>query len=336
MSLLRYSHSLASLNTFGLEVLAACFAAPSTLDELKEAGEASASMQKTLCIGEGSNLLFLNDFDGLVLKPLFTGIEILEETEEEVLVKVGAAENWDAWVEEAVSRGWYGLENLSLIPGTVGAAPVQNIGAYGLELKDRFLWLEAWDMHRGSMERLSGEQCNFGYRNSIFKNKEKGRYIITHVTFRLKKKVELQLGYGHLEKVFRESGGTTPAQLRNVIIEIRRSKLPDPEECGNAGSFFKNPIIDFSLFEKLKERYPEIPHYPDKKDRVKIPAAWLIQQSGWKGKQEGKVGTWPHQPLVIVNYGGATGQEIYDFSSRIIFSIKEKFSISLEREVNIV
>jgi len=336
MSLLKYSHSLTSLNTFGLDVKATCFAAPSTTEELKKAGEASASMRKTLCIGEGSNLLFLNDFDGMVLKPLFKGMEILEETAGEVLVKVGAAENWDMWVKEAVRRGWYGLENLSLIPGSVGASPVQNIGAYGLELKDRFAWLEAWNLERDCMERFSREQCNFGYRNSIFKGEKKGRYLITHVAFQLSKKPDLVLGYGHLEKAFKESGGTTPAQLREVIIDIRQSKLPDPEETGNAGSFFKNPVIENSLFEKLQERHPEIPHYPDKNSRVKIPAAWLIQQSGWKGRREGQVGTWPHQALVIVNYGGATGRQIYDFSARIIVSVQEQFSISLEREVNIV
>jgi UDP-N-acetylmuramate dehydrogenase len=289
-----------------------------------------------MVIGEGSNILFREDFQGLLLKPSMKGIELIEEANTQVLVKVGAAENWDNWVEYATEKGWYGLENLSLIPGSVGSAPVQNIGAYGSELKDHMAWLEAWDLEKNQPVRLEREACRFSYRNSIFKSEAQGRYIITHVAFILNKIPEFKLDYGNIETAFREAGGSTPLDLRNLIISIRKRKLPDPEQFGNAGSFFKNPLVDRSIFKCIRVDYQDVPNYPEAGNCVKIPAAWLIEKAGWKNKRIGNVGTWPNQPLVIVNYGGATGQEILDFSEKIREDVDRKFGIYLDREVNVV
>lgn len=287
-------------------------------------------------MGEGSNILFTKDFEGLILKPGMKGIELLEEGESEVLVKVGAGENWDNWVEHATQKGWFGLENLSLIPGSVGSSPVQNIGAYGVELKDAFEWLEAWDLEQEKLVNIDHKACQFGYRSSIFKHEARGRYIITSVCFRLSKTPSMKLDYGHLDKAFKAAGGNSPADLRQVVIDVRREKLPDHEEIGNAGSFFKNPVIDRTIFLCLRVEHKDIPHYTEPENAVKIPAAWLIEKSGWKGKRIGNVGTWPTQPLVIVNHGGATGTEIYDFSQQIVDAVQEKFAITLEREVKAV
>jgi UDP-N-acetylmuramate dehydrogenase len=289
-----------------------------------------------LVIGEGSNLLFTEDFQGLVLNPCMTGVELLEDDGSRLVVKVGAAENWDSWVQHATEKGWYGLENLSLIPGSVGSAPVQNIGAYGTELKDHFAWLDAWDLEQKKLVRMNGKDCRFGYRDSIFKSGQKGRYIITHVAFSLSRTPHLNLGYGNLETAFARAGGSTPLDLRNVVIKVRNQKLPDPSKTGNAGSFFKNPLVDRTIFKCIRVEHQDVPHYPDTDNQVKIPAAWLIEKSGWKGKRTGNVGTWPTQPLVIVNYGGATGSEILEFSEQIREDVDRKFGVYLEREVNVV
>jgi len=264
------------------------------------------------------------------------GVELLEEKESGVLVKVGAGENWDNWVEKAGMEGWFGLENLSLIPGSVGSAPVQNIGAYGVELKDLFDSLEAWDLKEKRMVSLDHKTCRFGYRSSIFKGEARRRYIITSVNFRLSKMPVLKLKYGRIAEAFSEAGGSTPADLRQVVVDIRNQKLPDPEKIGNAGSFFKNPLVDRTIFKCIRVDHSDIPSYPDCDNQVKIPAAWLIEKSGWKGKRIGNVGTWPAQPLVIINHGGASGQEILDFSIQIQDSVEEHFGISLEREVNVI
>ena len=289
-----------------------------------------------LTMGEGSNILFTKDFEGLILKPGMKGIELLEESDSEVLVKVGAGEHWDGWVEYATQKGWFGLENLSLIPGSVGSAPVQNIGAYGVELKDYFEWLEAWDLEKKTLVIIDQDACKFGYRSSIFKHETRGRHIITAVCFRLSKTPSLKLDYGHLDKAFKAAGGNSPSDLRQVVIAVRRQKLPDHEEIGNAGSFFKNPVVDRTIFLCLRVEHKDIPHYREPENAVKIPAAWLIEKTGWKGKRIGNVGTWPTQPLVIVNYGGATGTEIYDFSQQIVEEVEKNFAITLEREVNIL
>lgn len=337
MTDIQHDQSLKRLNTFGLDTKASRYASPRDVDTLNRLLEdESRGQAPILIVGEGSNILFLNDFEGMVLKPGMKGIEPLEENGEDLLVRVGAAENWDKWVAYALEQGWYGLENLSLIPGSVGSSPVQNIGAYGVELKDHFDSLNAWDLKLNRHVKLERESCRFGYRSSIFKEEARGRYIITHVTFRLHKKAALHLDYGNVKEVFTKAGGRSPGDLRNAVIAIRRSKLPDPEQFGNAGSFFKNPMIDRTLFNCIRVDHPDVPSYPDDGNQMKIPAAWLIEKSGWKGKRIGNVGTWPTQPLVIVNYGGATGQDIFEFSERIREDAERLFGINLEREVQVI
>jgi len=331
------NYSLVNHNSFGINVSASLFAAPETTDQLISVAEKhDFDKLPFLILGEGSNLLFMRNFDGIVLNPQLKGIELLSGDSDEVLVKVGAAENWDQWVGYTIRHGWYGLENLSLIPGSVGSSPVQNIGAYGVELKDRFAWLDAWDLSDHKIVRIYPDDCSFGYRNSIFKTSAPKRYMILYVTFRLNKKPELNLEYGQVRKEFLARGGSTPADLREVIISIRNRKLPDPGEYGNAGSFFKNPVVPRSLLETIRAEFPDIPFHQDKDNHVKIPAAWLIEKTGWKGIRKGKVGTWPNQPLVIVNYGGATGQDIFDFSEEIRNDVERKFGIGLEREVVVI
>jgi len=331
------NHSLKDLNSFGLESHATRFARPGDLESLKSLLERESNHQLPLLVlGEGSNILFMNHFDGLVIQPGMKGIEVTEDDGEELIVKVGASENWDHWVQYAIDEGWFGLENLSLIPGSVGSAPIQNIGAYGVEVRDRFEWLEAWDTQLKLQVRLEKNDCKFSYRSSIFKEELKGRFIITQVAFRLSRKPQLQLDYGIVKSRFIEATGSTPSDLRKVIIAIRRSKLPDPSQYGNAGSFFKNPLVDRTIFKCIRVEFPDVPHYPEEANQVKIPAAWLIEKSGWKARRIGNVGTWPTQPLVIVNYGGATGQELFDFSENIVSDVDQMFGITLEREVNVI
>lgn len=331
------NHPLRDLNTFGLNPRAAHFAKPHDVETLCEVLEnESISQMPLLILGEGSNILFRDDFKGLVLQPGMKGIQVVEEKGDDLQVKVGASENWDSWVNHAIQSGWYGLENLSLIPGSVGSSPVQNIGAYGVELKDCFAWLDAWDLKENQMVRMDQSACRFGYRNSIFKEESKGRYIITQVAFNLSRKPDLKLDYGNVHSEFTRAGGSTPLDLRNVIMDIRRSKLPDPAQYGNAGSFFKNPVADRTIYSCIRVEYPDVPFFPIDGNQMKIPAAWLIEKSGWKGKRIGNVGTWLNQPLVIVNHGGATGQEIFDFSQKIIEDVEQVFGITLEREVNVI
>ena len=332
-----HNRHLKDLNTLGVNSRAAHFARPADIESLRDILEAEKYNQMPLLIlGEGSNILFRNNFDGLVIQPGMKGIRIVEEHDSRVVVKVGASENWDKWVSHTLDKGWYGLENLSMIPGSVGSSPVQNIGAYGIELKDRFVWLEAWDLEEKKLKKLDSEGCRFGYRNSIFKSEASGRYIITHVAFSLSKIPNLQLDYGNVQEEFTKAGGKSPQDLREVICSIRSAKLPDPSKNGNAGSFFKNPVVDKTIYNCIRVEFPQVPFFPQQDNQRKIPAAWLIEKSGWKGKRLGNVGTWPSQPLVIVNYGNATGQEIFDFSEKIIEDVEEKFGITLEREVNVI
>ncbi len=337
MSITHQNHSLKNLNSFGVEVYASLFARPTSTEELKRIlDNYDYTQNPILVMGEGSNILFTKNFEGLVVNPGMMGIELLEENESEVLVKVGAGENWDNWVNYACREGWFGLENLSLIPGSVGSAPVQNIGAYGVELKDNFEGLEAWDLKEKMLVEFNPKSCRFGYRYSIFKGESSGRFIITSVSFRLSKIPILKLNYGKIAEAFKVSGGSTPLDLRQVVIDIRNQKLPDPEQIGNSGSFFKNPVVDRPIFMCLRVEHSDIPSYPDVDNQVKIPAAWLIEKAGWKGKRMGNVGTWPNQALVIVNHGGASGLEILDFSTQIQESVAKIFGITLEREVNVV
>lgn len=400
------NRSLKKNTTFRLDIVSPLFTEPKNISELTFALEYAGDRSLDhLVIGEGSNLLFTGPFDGLIIHPVMQGIEMVDESSSEVLVKVGAGVNWDTFVEYCVQQKWYGTENLSLIPGSVGAAPVQNIGAYGAEVKDIVEYVEVLNTSEMKPEMLSNAACEFGYRDSVFKHGVKDRYIVTGVVFRLAKRGELVLDYGNvqeelmkrkeqsrkgLKELTKESKEPTkgskeltkehkelmkghkelterrkelterrkeltkepeeflkgPEQdlqvLRDTIIAIRQSKLPDPEQTGNAGSFFKNPVIARELFFDLEKNYRMVPNYPvgpvgqGGADKIKVPGAWLIEKAGWKGVREGDVGTWPLQPLVIVNYGSATGKEIYDFSEKIRRSIAEKFNIELEREVTVI
>lgn len=331
------NHSLKDNTTFGVDIATAYYTEPSTAEELVHAiNHARERNWKYYITGEGSNLLFIKNYEGLIIHPLIKGVSVLDTSDSEVLVSAGAGENWDHFVAYCVEQHWHGTENLSLIPGSVGAAPVQNIGAYGVEAKDIITSVEVINTRNMQLEMLSNPACEFGYRDSIFKHGDPEKYIVTGVVFSLKKNAAPILEYGNVKEMFNQRETQDLKNLRETIIDIRSSKLPDPVKTGNAGSFFKNPVISADDFEILQSRYAQVPNYPAGKGRVKIPAAWLIESAGWKGKREGDVGTWPQQPLVIVNYGNATGQQIFDFSEKIRLSIQEKFDIALDREVTVI
>lgn len=332
--------SLKNYNTFGVEAKAHYFAEVYDLHELKYATEfAKINHIKILFLGGGSNLLFTQDFDGLVIKLNLKGIseEILDENH--VLISAKAGENWHEFVLYTLSKNYGGLENLSLIPGNVGTCPIQNIGAYGTEIKDHFVSCKALNLETSEIEELSLEDCKFGYRDSIFKTSAKGKYVIVEVTFKLTtQNHHIKTEYGAISTELKNLGIENPTiqEVSKAVINIRQSKLPNPAEIGNAGSFFKNPSIPLEQFENLKEKFSEIQGYANG-DWVKVPAGWLIENAGWKGKQLGNVASHKLQALVIINAtGNASGKEIYDFSTQIIDSVKEKYGIELEREVNIL
>ena len=332
--------SLKNYNTFGVEAKAHYFVEVHDLHELKYATEfAKINHIKILFLGGGSNLLFTQDFDGLVIKLNLKGIseEILDENH--VLVSAKAGENWHEFVLYTLSKNYGGLENLSLIPGNVGTCPIQNIGAYGTEIKDHFVSCKALNLETSEIEELSLEDCKFGYRDSIFKTSAKGKYVIVEVTFKLTtQNHHIKTEYGAISTELKNLGIENPTiqEVSKAVINIRQSKLPNPAEIGNAGSFFKNPSIPLAQFENLKEKFSEIQGYANG-DWVKVPAGWLIENAGWKGKQIGNVASHKLQALVIINAtGNASGKEIYDFSTQIIDSVKEKYGIELEREVNIL
>ena len=292
-----------------------------------------------LFLGGGSNILLTKDFDGLAIKLNLKGISEKDLNENEVLVTAKAGENWHEFVMHCLSKNYGGLENLSLIPGNVGTSPMQNIGAYGTEIKDVFVCCQVLDLENFELTTFDLEKCRFGYRDSIFKQEGKGRYIILDVTFKLtKKEHQIKTEYGAITSELQNLGITNPTiqDVSKAVINIRQSKLPDPKQIGNAGSFFKNPTIPLVQFEDLKQKFSNIQGYPNG-DMVKVPAGWLIEQCGWKGKQIGNVASHKLQSLVIINATGkATGKEIFDFSTEIINSVQEKFGIGLEREVNII
>ena len=329
--------SLQQYNTFGVEAKTKYFAEVNSVEELKETLRLSHS--PLLILGGGSNLLFTKDFEGLVIKLNLKGITEQITDENHVLVTAKAGENWHEFVQKTISENYGGLENLSLIPGNVGTCPIQNIGAYGTEIKDHFVACKALNIETLEIETIDLEQCKFGYRDSIFKTSSKGKYVILEVTFKLTtKNHHIKTEYGAISSELKNLGIENPTiqDVAKAVINIRQSKLPNPAETGNAGSFFKNPTIPLAQFEKLKEKFPEIQGYPNG-DFVKVPAGWLIENAGWKGKQIGNVASHKWQALVIINAtGNATGKEIYDFSSQIINSVKEKYGIELEREVNII
>lgn len=332
--------SLKSFNTFGLEAKAKVFIDVTSKDELQEALNSEIVKEnKLLILGGGSNILLTQDFNGVIIKNSIKGIDATHETEDFVLVKIGAGENWHEFVLYALKNGWGGIENLSLIPGTVGAAPMQNIGAYGVEIKEVFEYLQAVNINTGAVEKFNKEQCRFGYRESIFKNKVKGEFVITHVVLKLtKKEHKLNTSYGAITQTLQEMKVKKPTihDISNAVISIRQSKLPNPAEIGNAGSFFKNPTVDKIQYEELKTEYPEIPGYEQPDYQVKIPAAWLIEQSGWKGVQRGNIGVHRNQALVLVNYGEGSGEELKKLAEEIKNSVIEKFGVELTGEVNII
>lgn len=326
-------------NTFGIEATAKYFVEVSSIEQLKEILQNPDYQSiKRLILGGGSNMLLTKDFDGLVIKMSIKGMEVVKETEENIWIKAGAGVVWHDLVMHCVNQNYAGIENLSLIPGTVGAAPMQNIGAYGIEIKEVFEELEALEIETGEIRTFDKATCNFGYRESIFKHEAKGKYIILNVTFKLSKNPTFHLEYGAIRDTLAEMGVLELGirAISDAVIHIRQSKLPNPAEIGNAGSFFKNPEIPNTQFEALKAQFPTIPSYPVNETTTKVPAGWLIEQAGWKGQRFGNVGVHAKQALVLVNYGGGKGEEIKDLSQKIQASVKEKFGIQLSAEVNFI
>jgi UDP-N-acetylmuramate dehydrogenase len=289
-----------------------------------------------LILGEGSNLLFVNDFQGLIINPNIPGIKIAHEDRNNIWLEVGAGVKWDDLVEYAVFNQWGGIENLSLIPGKVGAAAVQNIGAYGMEIQNQIESVTGFDLETQTEYTLENTDCQYAYRDSIFKKQLQNRFIITSVNFKLNKFPEFILNYGDLKAETEKLGAVNLRNIRKAVIGIRESKLPDPKVFGNAGSFFKNPIVGTALAEQLLAIYPKMPHYPAPNSQTKLAAGWLIEQCGWKGFRRGDSGVHEKQALVLVNYGNATGKEIFDLSEEIRQKVQEKFSVELEREVNVI
>ena len=336
--LLQENFSLKPYNTFGIEVKARYFATFENVAELQQLLQhPEIKNAEKLILGGGSNVLFTQDFEGAVLKNNVKGISVIDQNEDFAFVKAGSGEVWHEMVLFCIEHGLAGVENLSLIPGTVGAAPLQNIGAYGVELKDVFERLEAVNVETGELETFNKEACDFGYRESYFKKAGKGKYIIVSVTLRLRKKPEFNTSYGDIQKTLAamEITDLNLKAISEAVCAIRKSKLPDPAVIGNAGSFFKNPEVDKTVFENLKKLHPEMPGYVVSETKIKVPAGWLIEQLGWKGKQIENYGVHKNQALVLVNYGGAEGNKIKALAHEIIASVKEKFGIELSPEVNI-
>ena len=331
--------SLKKFNTFGLDYMANCIIHIKTEKEADVLFKGNVFLKKPfLILGSGSNILFTCDFKGTILYPEIRGIKIEEPEHDEgnIIVSCGAGVIWDDFVAWTVNKGFYGLENLSLIPGKVGATPVQNIGAYGVEVRERVTKVKTINISNGKRRVFSNNECEFGYRDSIFKKSEKGKYLVTRVYYKLSIKPNLNLNYNSLKEEVNKLGTVTLKNVRQGVINIRRSKLPDPEITGNAGSFFKNPVVQASFGICLKNEFPEMPVYTDNDGQMKLAAGWLIEKCGWKGKRTGDSGVHDKQALVLVNYGKATGKEIYALSEEIKKSVYEKFGVDLEREVEVV
>lgn len=340
-----HNYSLKPHNTFGLDVRAAAYLRVTTLAELREALRMGQDFTRVLVLGGGSNLLLMRDVEGLVIHIALQGKQIVQESISTLDVECAAGEVWDDIVQYAVEQNWCGIENLSLIPGSVGAAPVQNIGAYGVEIKDVLISVQGVMRDTGELRTLTKDECAFGYRDSVFKRDLKEKFVITSVTMRLRKNptaADLTTSYGAIrEELQRQKPDATPdaytvADVSETVRHIRRSKLPNPAEIGNAGSFFKNPEISEEVYQRLHATFPQMPLFKQDSGRVKIPAAWLIEQCGWKGRREGDAGIHTQQALVLVNYGNATGQGLVRLSEEVRSSVEEKFGIRLETEVNIV
>ena len=327
--------SLRDRNSFGVEQRAAHLVEFETPDDLREIF-ARGIPPRWMVLSGGNNVLFTEDYDGLLLTPVARQITILEERGETIRVRAEAGVEWDDLVEWAVERGLWGVENLSLIPGKAGAAPVQNIGAYGCEAADTIRRVEMFCVETATMLTLDAAHCGFGYRESVFKHALKGRVVITAIELELARLPRPRLGYGDVEREVEARGGATLRNIREAVCAIRRSKLPDPAVLGNAGSFFKNPVVEAPVAEALLAEYPDMPHYPAPEGRVKLAAGWLIDRAGMKGHREGNVGVHERQALVLVNYGGATGGEVIAFAHRIRQRVRERFGIEIDTEVNIL
>lgn len=335
--------SLRQFNTFGIDAYAKFFSVFSSTDELSNIIKNNTN-KPSFILGGGSNVLFTKNIDGLVLKNEIKGINVVSEDEDYVFVKAGAGENWHQFVQHCIAQNWAGLENLSLIPGNVGASPMQNIGAYGVEIKDVFDGLNAYHLSDKIIQNFNAQDCAFGYRESVFKKKYKNQFVIVDVTFRLRKKPVFHIEYGaikqELEKM--QVKQLSIQLVSQAVVNIRSSKLPAPAVIGNAGSFFKNPSVDKSVYTLLKERFPAIVAYENEDGTMKLAAGWLIEHSGptvdasWKGYRVGDAGCHAKQALVLVNYGNASGRDIYNLSEMILQSVEKKFGVMLEREVNIV
>lgn len=331
------NQDLQGFTTFGISAIADYFAPFSSVEELKQLLNDFRNVP-LLILGGGSNMLLTTDFHGIVLKNEIKGFEVVSEKDQEVIVQAGAGEIWHEFVMKCLDHNFAGLENLSLIPGSVGASPMQNIGAYGVEIKDLFHELQAYHIPSGEIHTFSKADCEFGYRESVFKRKYKGQYVILNVSYKLTKSANVNTSYGAIEAELKSMGIEHPGikDVSNAVIAIRSSKLPNPKEIGNAGSFFKNPVVSPEKATELQGQFPEIPVYPAPNNLKKLAAGWLIEQTGWKGKTIENYGVHKKQALVLVNYGGATGKKIFELSEAIIKSVHEKFGVLLEREVNII
>lgn len=337
--MLEQNTSLKPYNTFGIDVQAESFAKIDSIDKLQNIlSDTKIKQNLSLILGGGSNILLTKDVQGLVLKNDIDGIDIIEEDSTSVVLEVGAGVVWHSFVLWCIDKGYGGLENLSLIPGNVGASPMQNIGAYGVEIKDCFESLDALHIEDNVIHTFDKSACAFGYRESVFKHALKGQYVICKVRYKLSKTPKFNTSYGAIQQELERMGvdSLSLKAISDAVIAIRQSKLPDPKEIGNSGSFFKNPVVAIPLANKIKEDYPEMPSYPIDDDHVKLAAGWLIEKCGWKGYRKDDYGVHAKQALVLVNYGKAKGSDIYNLSSEILASVHEKFGVQLEREVNIL
>jgi UDP-N-acetylmuramate dehydrogenase len=338
-NLLTKNYSLKNLNTFGVDVKAKLFAELFSEEELVELiCNKKNNQEKKVILGGGSNILFTKDFNGLVIKVSISGINVIEENNQSVLIEAGAGVIWNELVKFCVEKNYGGIENLTLIPGTVGAAPIQNIGAYGQELSDTFYSLDGVDIETGDKKIFDKNECRFSYRSSIFKEELKNKFIITSIRIKLSKNQKPNTVYKTLQEYLskKEITNTTIKDISKAVEEIRRQRLPDPAKIGNAGSFFKNPEVSKDTFNKLKSESNDVISFPTNSEKMKISAGWLIEKSGWKGKRAGDVGTAPEHALVICNFGDATGAEILEFAMRIKEEVANKFGITLEEEVHIL
>ena len=331
------NYSLKPFNTFGLDIKTDRYIALQSIKDIEQFTKSDEfQIKPRLVLGGGSNLLFTHDFNGLIIHPVLKGMEMILEDDDYIYAKAYSGENWDTFVECTVVKGYGGLENLSYIPGNVGACPIQNIGAYGVEVQESIVKVEGVNLLSGSYFEMSNSDCQFGYRDSIFKRTLKDQTLITAVTFKLSKFPKINVGYENVTEELKKYPEKNIETVRKAIISIRKNKLPDPKETGNAGSFFKNPIIDITHFEALRNENPEIQGFPATEQQVKISAAWLIDHCGWKGYRKGDAGVHVNQPLVLVNYGSATGKDILDLARQIQQSVKKTFNINLEMEVNFI